>query len=122
MHPVHPTRRFEISFESQNGTTVLAVSGEIDIATAPQLERSLVAAEQDHSNGLVLDLTGVGFLDSSALHVLLRSTERLDERGRQLHVVCTPGPVKRLFELTVLTTTFDMHASRGAAILAAANH
>lgn len=116
---VRPTRRFEIAFESDNGATVLSVMGEIDIATAAQLERSLMAAEQDHSNGLVVDLTGVGFLDSSALHVLLRCSERLSRLGRQLHVVCRPGPVRRLFEITVLTRTFRIYSSREAASAAA---
>jgi anti-anti-sigma factor len=120
MAQVRPTRSFEIAFESENGATVLSVSGEIDMATAPQLERALVAAEQE-SRGLVLDLRGVGFLDSTALHVLLRASERLNERGRQLYVVCGPGPVKRLFELTVLTATFRIHSSREAATMEAGN-
>jgi anti-anti-sigma factor len=116
MAQVRPTRRFEIGFESENCATVVSVSGEIDMATAPQLERALLAAEQER-NGLVLDLQGVGFLDSTALHVLLRASERLNERGRVLHVVCGQGPVRRLFELTVLTATFRIHSDRDAATL-----
>jgi anti-anti-sigma factor len=119
MDTARRTRSFEIAFESENGATIVAVKGEIDLATAPQLERSLAAAEQDDANGLVLDLRGVTFLDSTALHVLLRCSERLNETGRKLHVVCGPGPVRRLFEITVLVTTFRIHSSREAASEAA---
>jgi anti-anti-sigma factor len=119
--PNAPSTGFEASGESIDGASVVTAKGELDMATAPQIEEALIAAEQENGTGVVLDLSGVEFIDSSALRVLILSTERLNARGDDLHVVCQEGPIRRLFELTVLTTTFQMHADRGEAIAAASS-
>jgi anti-sigma B factor antagonist len=109
---------FALTHANQPGASVVCVTGALDLATAPELERALDAAEQEGAAGMVLDLSGITFIDSSALRVLLRSAERLKEHGQLLHVVCGPGPVMRLFELTLLTTTFSVHPTRDEAVAA----
>ncbi|MEA2404920.1 MAG: hypothetical protein QOE08_1567, partial [Thermoleophilaceae bacterium] len=71
-----------------SGTAVVAVSGEIDVRTAPRFEELLGDGVDDvPSHGLVVDLSGVTFLDSTALNVLVRCLERQKLRRERLCLV-----------------------------------
>lgn len=94
---------------------VLRVRGEIDIVTAPQLqdaaERVLVSAP----TRLVLDLTGVGFLASAGLAVLVTCRRRCGD-GIEFRVVADSAAVLRPLELTGLDTEFTVVRSLDAAL------
>ena len=75
--------------------TVIAVSGEVDIATSPNLRSELEAALD--AQELCVDLCDTTFMDSSGIHVLL-DIHRLAE-GR-MTIVCPPGAVRRVLDLT----------------------
>ena len=109
---------FAVRSEAGESASIVAVQGELDLSTTPQLENALIAAENDRRTDVVLDLCEVEFIDSTALRALILSAERLNERGNELQVACGPGPVRRLFELTVLTAKVGMHESREDAIAA----
>ena len=85
---------------------ILAISGELDMATAPILERRLRAAEPDPPGELVVDLSGLEFMDSTGLHVLLAAARRLRDSGRQLTLRPGPRSVQRVFELTQTSSQF----------------
>jgi anti-sigma B factor antagonist len=87
---------------------VVRVSGEIDVSTAPDLRDVLSHPGTDH---LVVDLRGVAFLDSTGLGVLVGALKRLQKRGGSLKIVTDRGRVRRLFELTKLTTAFKPYGS-----------
>jgi anti-sigma B factor antagonist len=100
---------FSVRVVREGGTLTLQTSGEIDMATAPSLAAALDQA-LDAGDGepgpyrLVVDLTGVGFLDSAGLHVLADLATRLDGTGCELVVVSPAGtPPRRVVELTGLT-------------------
>ena len=63
----------------------------------------------------MLDLSGVDFLDSAGLRVLLRARGMLGREDRALAVICPHGPVRRVFELSGLSTVFALYPSREAA-------
>jgi anti-anti-sigma factor len=86
---------------------VLAVSGEIDLATATAVERELCRAEESHDL-VALDLSQVSFLDSAGLHAIVAANLRLRERGGRLLVVAGPPYISRLFELTGLSDRLDI--------------
>ena len=75
--------------------TVIAVSGEVDMASSPSLRSELEAALD--AQELRVDLCDTTFMDSSGIHVLL-DIHRLAE-GR-MTIVCPPGPVRRVLDLT----------------------
>jgi len=81
-----------------DGHVVLAISGEVDLATAPAL-RSAVDEALD-AGDLVLDLCSTAFMDSSGLHVLFDGQARAAKLERRLAIICPPGPVRRLFDVT----------------------
>ena len=103
----------------QEAWSVLAVSGEIDIATAPSLRERLYALLADGKRQLVVDLDDVGFLDSTALGVLVGVLKRARSEGGDVRIVCTQPRVRKVFEITRLDSAFDLfdtvdEAVRGA--------
>ena len=92
-----------------------AIRGEIDIASAPELEAALEDAIRDSEGALLVDLSGVEFLDSSGLQVLLRVRARLGTEDRALALVCPYGRVRRVFELAGLSDVFALFVSGDAA-------
>ncbi|HTX69101.1 MAG TPA: STAS domain-containing protein [Thermoleophilia bacterium] len=96
--------------------SVLAVSGEADLASAPRLAGDLEAAAAATPGGLVLDLTALEFMDSTALCLLLGARQRLAEDGRELIVVVTDRHLQRLFEISGLAPYFRFADSLEAAM------
>jgi anti-sigma B factor antagonist len=84
----------------QNDGLVLALRGELDLASAPLLERELWDAESSSPGRIVVDLSGLQFVDSTGLHVLLGAHRRARENDRQLLLRRGPRAVHRLFEIT----------------------
>ena len=75
------------------------VAGELDIETAPQLERTLRDAEQK-ARLVVLDLRDLTFMDCAGVHLLVNASARARERGGRLVVLRGPPAIDRLFTLT----------------------
>jgi anti-sigma B factor antagonist len=92
--------------DAPDGRTVLACVGELDLATMPAFEDALCRAEAD-GRAIVLDLSGLDFIDSRGLAMVLALDWRLRERGGQLVIVRGPRAVQRMFELTGMSERFD---------------
>ena len=101
-----------------DGRVLLAVSGEIDIATSPRLIAELNSAVTDNAGPLVVDLTDVAFMDSTGLALLIDAQRRLSGRGREFAVVCPPGPLMRVFETTDMVGRLGVHLDREGAVQA----
>ena len=97
------TEQPAISFKSVRAdspsASVVAISGEVDVAAVPALERALEAAIETTAGGFVVDLSGVEFMDSSGLLAILNARGLLARDGRALTVVCPAGPVRHLLEV-----------------------
>jgi anti-sigma B factor antagonist len=91
-------------------TTILSVDGEIHVSSAPEFSGALNATIESGRTHLVLDLSNVTFIDSTGLSVLLNALRRVTRAGGRLAVVCSNPTVLRLFEITRLDSTFDLHA------------
>jgi anti-sigma B factor antagonist len=85
---------------------VLRISGETDLQTAPQLRSDLAEAMTVGTGDLVLDLTGLEFMDSTALCLFITTQETLRGQHRSLVLAVAPGHMRRLFEITGLEATF----------------
>ena len=101
-------QEFHIEERHDGALPVVAVSGEIDVATAPQLRESLhhVIAEGDST--VALDLLSVTFLDSTALGVLVGALKRCRELGGDLQLVVADPRILKIFEITGLTNVFTI--------------
>jgi len=83
------------------GTVILAVDGEIDLATALALEVELLSVLRSGPRGLLLDLSAVAFIDCSGLNVLLRSRATATRLGIEFRLCKISRPVSRLLSLTI---------------------
>jgi anti-anti-sigma factor len=85
---------------------VLLLVGELDLESAPELDRQLRELEQTNPGRLLIDLAGLDFMDSSGLAVMVRAGRSARDNGH--HLVLRPGPtqVQRLFELTGVLQRF----------------
>jgi anti-sigma B factor antagonist len=104
---------------SADGVDVLAVSGDIDIASSARLIPALNDVVTNGAFPVVVDLSDVDFMDSTGLALLLNALRRVTRRGHGFAVVCPEGPVRRVFEVTDMVHTLKVHATRAAALEAA---
>jgi anti-anti-sigma factor len=85
---------------------VIQLAGELDLESAPELDRRLRELAGEIPGRLLIDLSGLEFMDSSGLAVMVRAQRSARENGR--HLALRPGPtqVQRLFELTGMLERF----------------
>ena len=93
-------RNFEVEVRAEARGTVVAVTGELDVASSHILEREL--AKLDEVAFVVVDLRGLSFIDSTGLGVLVRAHQVAQEQGRRFGLVRGNGQVNRLLSLTGL--------------------
>jgi anti-anti-sigma factor len=92
--------------ENADGVTV-TFKGELDLSGVDVARNALERAGESEGM-IVLDLSGLSFIDSTGLEVILRAARRAEESGRRL-VVKRPAPyVRRLFELTAIDQSLDI--------------
>jgi anti-sigma B factor antagonist len=90
----------------------VAVRGEIELATAPELTAALDEAIRRTSGLFVVDLCAVGFLDSTGISCLVRARALLGADDRALVLICPPGSTRRALELTGLDELVAIYDSR----------
>jgi anti-sigma B factor antagonist len=105
---------------SRDGVDFLLVEGEIDVATAPRLIAALNDAVTQAVRSVVIDLTSVGFMDSTGLALLINAHRRLTRQRKGFAVVCPQGPLWRVFELTDMLDTLRVCPDRESATAALA--
>jgi anti-sigma B factor antagonist len=98
------------------GWMVVTAVGEFDLLTAPRLHSVLIEAAVSAPAGIVVDLSGVTFIDSSALGVLVGAFNAARGAERVIRFVRPDARVMRLFEITGLTKLFEFADSVEAAI------
>jgi anti-anti-sigma factor len=100
--PAHELARLE--FHDDDGIMVASISGEVDVSNAPDIA-SAFEEMSDVPLGMVVDLTGLVYLDSSGISFLHDLASRMRERWSRLIVVSPPSsPPRRVLELTALDT------------------
>jgi len=87
---------------AHDGATLLTLTGEIDLHSAPVLRDRLSDVFADGARTVVVDLTGVEFLDSSALGALVSAARELTDAGGALRLACPPPHVQKVFRITRL--------------------
>jgi anti-sigma B factor antagonist len=93
---------FRVERRDDDGTAVVAVFGEVDLATAPELKAVLLAAVASGATNIVLDLSGTDFLDSTGLGAVVTAYKRVRAHDGHMRVVVGNPRVRRVFEITNL--------------------
>jgi anti-sigma B factor antagonist len=108
--------------ELEGGIHAFSVRGELDMSTAPDLQRQLDEALADGGASIVLDLGECEFIDSTGIALIVRTWQRLDgngDAGEGRLVLCgVNSQVRRLLEITGVEGTIAMHEQRDAALAA----
>jgi len=99
--------------------TVISAAGDLDVAGAPELRQAVVSAVADGRRRLVLDLSGLDFIDSFGLGVVVGALKRTRQRGGDLRLVCRTPRIRRVFELCDLDRAMAINASLEGALRAA---
>jgi anti-sigma B factor antagonist len=92
--------QFRVEVERQGRTAVIAVSGELDLASGPELEARLHDISSSDTELVVVDLRELEFMDSTGLSIIVRAHQRLTEEGCDLGLVKGSPQVQRLLDLT----------------------
>ncbi len=109
---------FAVAVVAVDGRRIVTACGEVDVTTAPQLRQALTEAQSGANRGasndpVVVDLSGVTFLDASALGVLAAAAMRARQRGGEI-VLRDPAPMAvRLLEITGLLQVFGVERRDG---------
>jgi anti-sigma B factor antagonist len=90
----------------------------IDVYTAPKLREQLAELVDSGRYDLVVDMTGVEFLDSTGLGVLVGGLKRVRMHDGSLRLVCTQERILKIFRITGLTKVFPIHESVADAVAA----
>jgi anti-sigma B factor antagonist len=85
-----------------DGSARVFVWGEVDLATAPHLERALADAIQGTDSDVLVEFSRDSFIDSTGLNVLIQAARRLHESGRTLRVTTDSPHMRGVIETTGL--------------------
>jgi anti-sigma B factor antagonist len=98
-----------VSSELVGGRAHLTLHGELDLSTVDVAQTALDALEREAGAAtVVLDLRGLGFMDSTGLHFVLRADARVRDRGGRLVIVRGRDRVDRLFRLALLDQRLEL--------------
>ncbi|MFF0324765.1 STAS domain-containing protein [Nonomuraea angiospora] len=119
--PIGGHRMPDLTFAIQRlpGVSVISVAGEIDVATAGQLDRHVRGSRRQPGEHVVIDLSEAQFLGSAGLRVLLNTHAFARQHGGSLHLAAPDPKLARIMELTWAHTVLHVHATVEEAVLAA---
>jgi len=101
---------FSVHERDEAGVRILSVTGELDIATAPELCARLDASRSVRRPRMLVDLTDVDFCDSTGLRALLGAASEVRAHGGRFAIVCAPaGDVARLLDVVGASEWMGIH-------------
>jgi anti-sigma B factor antagonist len=109
---------FQATERVLNEVRIIAIDGELDIATSPQVRELLEGAAKDVDRPLVVDLTDCEFIDSTGLATLLHGTKPAQNGESHVALVSKGGEVRRLLELTAIDRTIPVFDTVDDAVVA----
>ena len=115
---------FEVKVgELVEGVRTIAVQGELDLSTAPDLEGPLEEALESGEGSVLIDLSQCEFIDSTGIALIVRAWQRLDSggNGRGLVICSHNEQVRRVLEITGLELSIPVHSTRDEALAAIAS-
>ncbi len=98
----------EVDTEDREGLLQVSLRGELDLSTVEKVEDELRRVEQRVDKLLVLDLSGLTFLDSTGLRLMVTADQRARKAGRRFAIVKGPETVHRVFTITKLDERLQM--------------
>ena len=91
---------FFVETQTNGRAVTLTMSGELDLVSAPVLERALGQLTEPEVELIIVDLRGLAFMDSTGLHLLIQAQQRAHDSGRSFALVRGAEQVQRLLDVT----------------------
>lgn len=107
---------FALTTELRDEFTIVGVSGELDVYTAPALEEVLADLVDEGATDLIVDLSSVDFMDSTGLGLLIKALKWIRERDGSLGIVVVTDKIRKVFQITGLDSVLSLHESIDAAV------
>ncbi|NED74328.1 STAS domain-containing protein [Streptomyces sp. SID9944] len=109
--PGHDDHVDHVEHRTANGWTVVSVTGEVDVCSAPGIREAVLRLMDEGRRHFVLDLCEVTFLDSMGLGMIVAITKRLRSHGGSLTLTCTDPRILKVFRMGGLRTVYTCHPS-----------
>jgi len=106
----------EIDVTQANEATVLAPQGDLDMSAADQVKRTLAGLIDQGKARLVMDLSRVGYIDSSGMGVLVSMMKQARAAGGDVRLCALQEDVRAIFEMTRLIKAISVHPTRQEAL------
>jgi anti-anti-sigma factor len=114
--PTGSGETMDIEVTSSAAITVVCPRGDLDMAAADQMKRTLTKLVDDGSRKLLVDLGQVGYVDSSGMGALVASLKHARTVGGELRLCALQDDVRAIFEMTRLNRAVTIHGSRSEAL------
>jgi len=99
---------FAVQTHTTERAITLVLTGELDLVSSPAMERVMDDLSRSDAELIIVDLSGLEFMDSTGLHLLLRVQQRAQEAGRRFALIRGGEAVQRLFDLTGLADSLTV--------------
>jgi anti-sigma B factor antagonist len=110
---------FETSSAEVDGVHVIAVRGELDLSTAPDLETPLDAVVNGGNGSVLIDLSACEFIDSTGIALIVRGWQKLEANGNGRLAICCPNDqVRRVLDVSGLDQSIPVHGGRDEGVAA----
>jgi len=108
----------EINVRTEGDVQILAISGHLDTKTAKGAEDALNDVMANGKNKILIDCTGLDYISSVGLRVLLSTTKKLKKSNGKLHLSGMNPTVKEVFDISGFSTIFSIFGTAPEAIAA----
>lgn len=108
----------DIQVREAGNVIILDINGEIDLYNAPEIKENIKNQMEQGKNQIIINLDKVSYIDSSGIGVLISSLSNLKKAGGGLKIIHVYASVRKVFELTKLTSFFDIYDSEQEALSA----
>ena len=99
----------EIITEEIGSASIVRVSGEVDMSNSPAVRDSLMLLIGEKVPAIVVDLSGVTYMDSSGIATLIEGLQVTTSYGGIFRIAALTSKVRQVFELARLTDVFDIY-------------
>ena len=106
----------QVHVSQLNTVTLLALTGRFDAYSAPAIEVKLKSVSEQAPAYAIVDLSGVNFVDSTGLAILVQGMKRCRQHNGDVYICGVQQPVRIIFELTRFDTVFKMFSTQAAAV------
>jgi anti-sigma B factor antagonist len=106
----------KIDTRSVNGKPVLDLTGEVDSYNSPKLREKMVSLIDEGNPDLIINMTGVDYIDSTGLGTLVGGLKRASEKNGAIRLICPNEQIYKVFNITGLVKVFSIFDNEAAAL------